>query len=200
MPLCKRCGNQLAPGAKYCSRCGIHLVPESEVPEHDRNEEIGYPASADQNPIGIGGWLLLFCVGLTIIGPLYSCCWINANWQITQIKFDHMPNLKLAAVWENAGMLALVVYGFVVGLMIWRGNANGREIAKKYLIIRLLSFILIEIVTIMLLGSKPHHSFTVVNYGVACPAIGEIFYFLIWWLYFKKSIRVRNTYGAAISR
>jgi hypothetical protein len=147
-------------------------------------------------PKGVGGWLLFFCVGLTILGPLYNLGQISMNWEQAQPAFAQFPSLKTAVMWENAGTVALIIYGFIVGCMIWGGNPNGREIAKKFLLIRLFGFIGIEFIAVVIMGDMP----TEVVASVIGAAVGAIFgnliSFLIWWFYFKKSKRVRNTYGA----
>jgi len=100
-----------------------------------------------------------------------------------------------AIVWENVCLTTLLLYGLVVGCMIWSGNPNGRVIAKRYLLIRLYGFIGIEIIALFLLGDLPAAALTVCVGGILGTGLREVLYFLIWWLYFKKSKRVRNTYG-----
>ncbi len=157
---------------------------------------VASPPVTATGPKGVGGWLLFFCVGLTILSPLFSLGQISMNWEQAQPAFDQFPTLKTAVMWENAGSIALVVYGFIVGCIIWSGNPNGRRIAKKFLLIRFFGFIGIEFVAVVIMGDMPSQVVT----SVIGAGIGAVFreglWFLIWWLYFKKSKRVRNTYGA----
>jgi hypothetical protein len=150
---------------------------------------------AATGPKGVGGWLVLFCVGLTVLGPLYALGQISMNWEKAQPAFSQFPSFKTAIMWENAGSIALLIYGFIVGCMIWSGNPNGREIAKKFLLIRLFGFIGIEIITIIIMGDMPSQVVASVIGACVGAVLANAFWFLIWWFYFKKSKRVRNTYG-----
>lgn len=168
------------PPAAYAAPPPIKASPLGDVP----------------GPKGVGGWLLFFCVGLTILSPLFSLSQILVDWEEAQPAFAQFPSLKTAAMWEMVGSIALISYGFIVGCMIWGGNPNGREIAKKFLLIRLFGFIGIEFIAVVIMGDMP----TEVVASLISFAVGEVFvhliWFLIWWFYFKKSKRVRNTYGA----
>jgi len=170
-------------------------APPPPPSEAVQQPSVASPPVAATGPKGVGGWLVFFCVGLTILGPLYSLGQISMNWEKAQPAFAQFPNLKTAVMWENAGSIALLIYGFIVGCMIWSGNPNGREIAKKFLLIRLFGFIGIEFITVVIMGDMPSQ----VVASVIGAAIGAVFanlvVFLIWWFYFKKSKRVRNTYG-----
>lgn len=153
---------------------------------------------AATGPKGVGGWIVFFCVGLTILSPLSSLGQISMNWEKAQPAFAQFPNLKTAVMWENAGSIALLIYGFIVGCIIWSGNPYGREIAKEFLLIRLfgsIGIIGIEIITVVIMGDMSSQV-VASDIGAAVGAIfANLFWFLIWWFYFKKSKRVRNTYG-----
>ena len=173
-----------------------HVAPQPSVAS---------PPVAATGPKGVGGWLVFFCVRLTILGPLYSLGQFLMNWEEAQPAFAQFPNLKTAAMWENAAPIPLLIYGFIVGCMIWHGNPNGREIAKKFLLIQLFGLIGIEFITtfitIVIIGDIPSLAVASVIGRLVGRLVGAsfgifLFGFLPWWLYFKKSKRVRNTYGA----
>jgi len=153
------------------------------------------PIAAKTGPKGINGWLVFFCVGLTILSPLISLAQIRLSWEQVQPLFEQFPNFKTAFMWENIGSVALLIYGFIVGVIVWGGNTNGREIAKRYLLIRLFGFIGIELITILIMSTMTSQIVMSAIAGVFGATMRETVYFLIWWFYFKKSKRVRNTYG-----
>jgi len=153
------------------------------------------PPFAATGPKGVGGWLVFFCIGLTILGPLYFLGQFSTSWEQAQPAFAQFPTFKTAILWETAGSIALFIYGFIVGFMIWSGNPNGREIAKKFLLIRLIGFIGIEFVTVALMGDMPAVVVSSVIRATGGAVFGNLIWFLIWWFYFKKSKRVLNTYG-----
>ena len=160
-----------------------------------QQQSVAAPPVVTTGPKGVGGWLVFFCVGLTILGPLFSLGQITMHWEQAQPAFAQLPNLKTAVMWENIGSVALLIYGFIAGCMIWGGNSSGRDIAKQYLLIRLFGFIGLEFVTVVIMGDMPSQVVTSVIGAAVGAVFREIVYFLIWWFYFKKSKRVRNTYG-----
>jgi hypothetical protein len=117
-------------------------------------------------------------------------------WEKAPLAFAQFPNLKTAVMWETAGSIALLIYGFIAGCMIWSGNPNGREIAKKFLLIRLFGIIGIDFITVVIVGDMPSQVTASVISAAVETVFANLFWFLIWWFYFKKSKRVRNTYGA----
>jgi hypothetical protein len=151
--------------------------------------------SGSVGPKGVGGWLVFFCVGLTILGPLFSLGQMVTAWEDSQAGFSSFPSIKTAVIWENFGSALLLIYSFVVGCIVWSGSPNGKSVAKKYLVIRLFGFIGVEFIAILLMGDLPSEVLAAGIGGVFGAGITEVFYFLIWWFYFKKSKRVRNTYG-----
>ncbi len=154
------------------------------------------PQGKVQNgPKGVGGWLFFFCVGLTIFGPLLSLFEMNFNWEAAKPAFHQFPSAKMAVEVENAGWVAVLIYGFVVGCKIWSGSPFGRKIAKQYLLIRLIVGTGIELIAILIMGNLPSDMHSTVLSYVMRSVFGEGVFFLIWWFYFKKSKRVRNTYG-----
>jgi hypothetical protein len=145
-------------------------------------------------PKGVGGWLIFFCVGITIIGPLFTIGQMAATWHDSQDSFYYYPNIKNAIIWENISSALLLSYGFVVGCRIWSGDQNGRSIANKYLADRLWGFIFIECVALLIVIDLPSSVLSEAINGIYPVAIREVFFFLIWRSYFKNSKRVRNTY------
>ncbi len=166
---------------------------EQEIKE-ETQEEVKEQIEV-HGPSGVGGWLLFFCVGLTILGPLFSFGQMEISWEQAKPAFDFYPSLRTAIYWENLGFSAIIIYGFIVGCIIWGGSPKGKEIAKKYLLIRLFGFIGVEIIAMLLLIDLPAESIDAAIASCFGAGIREFIVFLIWWFYFKKSKRVRNTYG-----
>ncbi|MBP8961976.1 MAG: DUF2569 family protein [Opitutaceae bacterium] len=150
---------------------------------------------SSDGPTGVGGWLVFFCVGLTILGPLFSFGQMVSGWEQAEPAFSRFPTIKSVLMWENLGSTAILIYGFIVGCMIWSGSPQGRAIARRFLLIRLFGFIAVEVIAILIMGDLPSEVVTAGMGGVVGALFREGVYFTIWWFYFKKSKRVRNTYG-----
>ncbi len=146
-------------------------------------------------PKGVGGWLIFFCVALTILGPLFSIGQMVSTWEESEPAFGRFPSIKSAMILENFGLVALLIYGFILGCIIWGGNPKCKKLAKQYLLIRLFGFFGIELVAIMIIADLPSEVLAAGVGGVIGAGFREVLFFLIWWFYFKKSKRVRNTYG-----
>ena len=54
----------------------------------------------------------------------------------------------------------------------------------------------VEVYTCKMLGDLPSQWFAEVLGAVVGGIIGQVIFVGIWWFYFKKSVRVRNTYGS----
>ena len=147
-------------------------------------------------PQGVGGWLVFFCICLTIFGPLYSLGQMALSWEQAPVIFARFPSFKTVMYVETFGVVLILLYGFIVGCKIWGGNPDGERLAKQYLKIRLFGFIGVEAIVILLMLKLPSQMVR----AVAIEIIGVLFregvFFLLWWLYFKKSKRVRSTYGS----
>ena len=148
-------------------------------------------------PTGVGGWLIFFCVGLTILSPLFVLGSMVYYWSLAEPAFIRFPAIKTAVLWENFGSIVLLIYGFIVGCIVWSGDSKGRGIARQFLLIQLFGLIGVELIalSIMMMGDLPRQ----VVASAAGAMVGVVFksvvYFLVWWFYFKKSKRVKNTYG-----
>ena len=117
------------------------------------------------------------------------------GWEQTKPAFEVMPALKNVVLWENIGSTALLVYGIVVGCMIWGGSPRGRELARTFLLVRPVAFIGIELIALFMVSKIPDVNPRDAIAGVLPVLFQVILHTVIWTLYFKKSIRVRNTYG-----
>ena len=68
----------------------------------------------------------------------------------------------------------------------------GKRIAKQYLLIQLVAVVVVEVVAV---GLMPPDTVNAVIAAMIPNLLGVAIYTLIWYLYFKRSVRVRNTYG-----
>jgi len=118
-----------------------------------------------------------------------------SDWEQSQFAFSQYPALKSVVMFENLGSVLLLVYGFVVGCAVWSGSKDGRKLAKQYLLVRLIGFIGIEAIALMMMSSLPSEMLKAGAASMLGAVIGQSAFSLVWWFYFKKSKRVKNTYG-----
>lgn len=194
---CIHCGTKLSDGAKFCGNCGASVVGISPptVPSRSYTQIPAPPLAATASPAGVGGWLLFFCVALTILSPIGSLAQMGNSLKEGQPLFASYPAFENAIFIEVIGIFALVVYGIVAGSSIWRGSPAGKSIALKYLIVRLCAFIVIEVSAAAAMSSLPTAMFFAGVAGISTVIIREVTLFAIWFTYFKISKRVKNTYS-----
>lgn len=149
-------------------------------------------------PRGVGGWLLFFCVVLTIIGPLFWLINTSLEWENFSPRLRQLFPSFIDLCYVETFVLGLILlYGIVTGFRIWSGNVNGKVIARQYLKIRFFGF-LVTVTALILIGvmlGLPSQLIGFVAEGIPKIVVSEGGFFFIWWFYFKKSKRVKNTYG-----
>ena len=182
---------------------------ESEGHSQQRVPVLKYPAKnpiqiAEQplgkyrdGPTDVGGWLLFFCFGLTILGPLITLWQMVRGWELAEPAFSSLPSIKAVLILENLGLSAIVIYGVVVGVIISGGSSQGRAIARRFLLVRLSMVFGMTVISlsILLMGDLPSGVTTLAKVGAVGGLLLEGVFFTIWWLYFEKSKRVHNIYG-----
>lgn len=180
---CARCGQQIPEASEICPLCGreatVKLIPVTEpIAREPRFSRV--PTPAIQGPSGVGGWLLFFCVSLVVLAPAFTL--IN----LSRMAFSLQNLYYLANV-------AQVLYAAVVGGMLWTRRPGSFLFLRIYFVL-VAAQIGLNAAEMFALALREYGSvwesdrFTrlLVGAGVA----------LLWFAYFRKSVRVRNTYGA----
>ena len=133
-----------------------------------------------QGPSGVGGWLFFYCLTLTVLAPAYIL-----------IDFSSGPGR-----YANSGNLinvARIVYGVVVGISLWTRRRSSLLLLKVNFI---LIAALLGLYTLSMIASTLRERSSVLQ-APQFPVIAYSAGFtLLWFAYFRKSVRVRNTYGA----
>ncbi|MGC8551136.1 MAG: hypothetical protein ACP5M4_15770 [Acidobacteriaceae bacterium] len=163
--ICSKCACELPNNAVYCLRCGETLV--RVAPSFGEVED---------TLRGVGGWLLLFCVGLAIVAPALDV--IHA--------FQNPLLLSLTL------LMMIAAYQLFVGVLLWKVAPGALGNLKVY-------FIAVVVLGVVCLGAgmavlaSPRLS--LYSGRFLLDGVRALLSTLLWWLYFHKSRRVRNTYG-----
>jgi hypothetical protein len=157
------------------------------------------PLDASQctaGPRGVGGWLLLFCVLVTIIGPALSVFFLSAdlarilaNWD----GFELVPTFRLV---KDVGGFGLTAFSLYVGITLWSAKPNAVRTAKA-LLIAALAYNVVTDFACLSLGTS-------VLFWTPTPTVGttvedlaaNAISFAIWFTYLRESKRVKATYGS----
>jgi len=130
---------------------------------------------------GVGGWLMLFAVILTIIQPLY-------------LLFDVIANPSFysysSGVYDLASLLwvlGIAIWGIVVGISIWKVKEKAIVWAKEFLII---SLVIGVVFTFLYSGL-----YTLEEQDILFVELfRSLIFFGIWFSYLSVSKRVKNTF------
>lgn len=173
----------------------LHALLGLKPPQSNHAEAtIRHSVNATGAPAGVGGFLLFFCIILTILHPLATSISVFGSWLVLRDISDVSLTDKVLRP-DNLCELLLSAYGFFVGVRIWSGSPKGRTFARRYLALRLLGSIGMSAFTVFLIIGLPIEATITMWIRVFISVAGWIGYFTIWWMYFAYSKRVMNTYG-----
>jgi hypothetical protein len=191
---CGKCGALNSNSRSFCKSCGRPLWPTLTPKVHaspylatgqGRSVASAQPTrTASDLPeiefsrlYGVRGWLLFFCIVLTVVQPLGTA--------VEVIGSKSLPMIIL-----NIGFAALCIY---TGVCLWRIAPKSLEWLEVFLVARLamagLSFVSAIYSKLPPLG----HDFSINPYLQS--GVTNLYGVIIWWAYFKKSKRVLTTYG-----
>lgn len=188
---CSACGTEAEAGnlvalggARYCSRCkGLALQSLRERGQLDL---------AETGPRGVGGWLLFFCISLTILQPgLFALTTVGGFAALSQQR----GAISALLYWDTAIMVVFVAVSAVVGGRIWAGSPKGRTLALRLLYVRLPYLVVCNALGLFLFADPALLSNPTFVGAFVGNLLREVLYLAIWVSYFKRSKRVRNTYG-----
>jgi hypothetical protein len=149
--------------------------------------------TVDKNYEGVRGWLLLLCVSMVILTPMTGFISLIAVSDTLKPYFDKDPALFKLVLIEGLCNICLLVYSMYAGLSLWKVAPNAVTSAKKYLIVLFhYSFFSIFLPQLVGLSEK-----TQTEIYKTSPLFNLIVMFeaFMWYLYLRKSKRVRATYG-----
>jgi len=196
---CTTCGSQNPEVGAFCFNCGKPLVthgsavgtsaaavsPAPEVmtaPSHSPDAAAPEPAESLVDPeiqrlrsehpewVGVGGWLGWFCIIATVISPLVILAGIASQPSVYSV-FD----------------VALGAFSVYTGVCLWKVLPRALRMTKILLIVQFC------IGALLLLGQIVDSS------AKSDPAVMRMLVgAIVWFSYFKKSKRVKATFGRTI--
>jgi len=194
---CAGCGAENPDAGVFCFNCGNALtsphaavasIASYPIPGGSVQAAPSFPPTSpgqltseverirNEHPelIGIGGWLLWFCIVTTIIAPVVNVVSIMSKPSGYSI-ID----------------LALAVYMVITGVNLWRISTRALRLTKVLLAIQF--WIGTFLFVIQIAASASGDTTSSSDAGGFRMLVGSI----IWWFYFKKSKRVKATFGRA---
>ena len=177
--LCPTCGQAVPDAERFCANCGTELSAAAAPAPAATPAAAPAPLSAAPGALrGVGGWLLLFCIWVTIFSPL--------------MELRLLPYLRYLTL--NPFLLvsfAVTAYGVFTGIQLWTVRPQALTHLRIYFGIVLVAT-LVSVATFfrMVRGE------TMGGIWVFAGWLRAFLFLAVWVAYFRISQRVRNTYGA----
>lgn len=140
----------------------------------------------------VGGWLLLFCIVLTILSPLRTVITLLYSYSETTRYFDYFPGLKVLFYIDAILSSALMVLCIRAGIALWTIKQGAVKQAKTFLIL-FLCYAGISVILPFMAGLPDEANSAMVPEVIKSLAQALIF-FGIWYSYLNVSKRVKATY------
>jgi hypothetical protein len=156
---------------------------------------------AGENPGGLGGWLLLLCLLLTLIIPALSLYQVNCDLNLLLLPQGGL----LLFVWSRASyylaignlvaMAGIAVFSFTSGYRLWARKKGAVQTAKIFLLAQL--FLALALLTLqhILMPQPAARNFAV---ALAVQVIPPILFCSVWYRYLLKSRRVARTFAGKL--
>jgi hypothetical protein len=142
---------------------------------------------------GVGGWLLLLCVGLTIIGPLVRLSGIGSSMTALPRISALFPLMVTLIYAENICSLIIGAFSVYAGYSLWAVKSNAVYKAKAFLV-ALVIFAVFDLFLIYMTELPAGIVKEVSAQGIFGLA-QSVIYAGVWFAYLSQSKRVRATYG-----
>jgi hypothetical protein len=140
----------------------------------------------------VGGWLLLFCLGLTIFSPLLTIFNLVTTYEQTYQFFDQYPGFQTIYYVDGFLSTILMLLSIRAGIALWGIKPGAVQTAKTYLLL----FLGYTVVAIFLpfMAGLPSSVNDAMIPEVVKGAIKSVVYVAIWYSYLNVSKRVHATY------
>jgi uncharacterized protein DUF2569 len=169
------------------------LIKRGHVLGQDGNEiVVTRPEPAEPQYKGVGGWLLLLCLGLTVFTPLLTIGSLATAYRMSLEYFDQFPGLLVITVIDTILSLGLIAFGFYAGIGLWSIRPGAVKMAKRFLLCTLGYQAIAAILQFM--AGLPSTATATILSQVAICVLRSVIYFAVWYSYLDKSKRVAATY------
>jgi hypothetical protein len=149
--------------------------------------------TVDKDYKGVKGWLLLLCVSMAILTPMTGLISLVAVSDALKPYFDQDPALFKLVLISGICNICLLVYSMYAGVSLWRATPNAVTSAKRYLVVLFhYSFFSIFLPQLVGLSEKTQTEIYKDNPLYNLIVMLEA---CLWYLYMRKSKRVKATYG-----
>lgn len=161
------------------------------------NDNTTNSAVHEQNLEGVKGWLLFFCIYLTVLIPNAIIYKSVKLWNIFSPLFNYIDMLKISFAVETGLGIGIIIFSIYAGVALWAKRKNAVKLAKRFIVTLVFFEIFRSIFTfvtaIITLSFKSPH--TADTFAMMIGGIfWSIIHFAAWNAYLISSKRVKTTY------
>jgi hypothetical protein len=145
-----------------------------------------------EHPIqpAVTGWLLFFCLNLTLVFPATSLYQIVTQ-TVSSLIRGHNPKFVFLLAVYCVVFTVLAVFSFIAGLKLWLMKPEAVRFARCWLRTYLVANLAYCVLWLVI--AKPHQAAILAEIGWY-HAVTPIATFALWYFYLEHSKRVRATY------
>ena len=148
---------------------------------------------ADRRPDrGVGGWLLLLCLSLTVFSPLLTLGSLAVGFAESSKYFAQFHGLLVINVVDTLLSVSLMAFSIYAGVRLWGIRPGAVRMAKIFLLC-FLAYLAVAAVLPFMAGLPSAANAAMIGV-VAINTFRGVIYFAIWYSYLNTSKRVRATY------
>jgi small basic protein len=140
----------------------------------------------------VGGWLLFFCLTLTVFSPLITIISLLSAYSGSDRVVDRYPGLMVITDIDTFLSLGLMAFSVYAGVGLWRVTLGAVRTAKRYLLC-LLAYAVVATILPFIAGLPSKVNEAMVEF-VFIGSFRTAVYVAIWYAYLNKSARVKATF------
>ncbi len=141
---------------------------------------------------GVKGWLFLLCVSLTVLDPLAVIFSLFMSTSSEGPYLDQHPEFFRLVLVSGICRLGLMVGSLYAGLALWRVVPGAVAVARKYLSALFLYSVFSLFLPALVGVSEARYPGTETLFSL--NATFTMVYIAFWYIYLRRSRRVRATY------
>jgi hypothetical protein len=186
---CMRCGQQVPETASFCATCGQPTKqPAAPAASYGATPPVGVYVPAPSNLQGVTGWLVLFCIGFTILWPFWTLLLYAVN------RFSILSHFTPLALLTPIR----IVFGIVVGIMLWTGKPAALIVLRIYLALAGLLTLWSIVTWVQIIIRFPRYFESTSAVLSLFTLVMSLIFLVSTILYFAMSKRVLATYGSKL--
>jgi len=142
--------------------------------------------------VGVGGWLLFFCISLTVFNPASTLYNLTAGFIQNASYLAEDMGLFAFFLTDTLVSLSIGAFSLFAGISLWRVRPKAVQTARAFLLAGMI-YTLVAPFAPLLLDLTAAARQQVIDSAVVAAGRG-VLYYIIWFNYLMRSKRVAVTY------